>query len=182
VSSTAPKADKAREFLEWCRYGHRKMRDDPTGLDWVLVWAGTIALLRAIGHALRTEDARSDPRLNKAQSAWLIGLKATKPDPHIFWEFIDRDRNRLLKEAELTVRRVFEEYLHEGIVLTDSFDGQQLPQRPAPRAPPPTSICTYQMKFGRFVGQDPRDLVGDAIEWWEKQLDDIEQKAAASSP
>ena len=42
---------------------------------------------------------------------------------------------------------------------------------------PPTSICTYQMNSGRFVGQDPRDLVGDAIEWWEKQLDDIEREA-----
>jgi hypothetical protein len=181
VPSTAPKAGKAREFLEWCRYGHQRMKDNPTGADWVLVWAGTIALLRAIGHALRSEDARSDPRLNKAQSAWLIRLKAKKPDPHIFWEFIDRDRNKLLKEAELTVRRIFQDSLHDGIGLADSFDGQRLPL-PAPRSPPPTSICTYQMKSGRFVGQDPRDLVKDAIEWWEKQLDDIEQEAAASSP
>ena len=38
------------------------------------------------------------------------------------------------------------------------------------------------MKNGRFAGRDPRDLVTDAIEWWEKQLDYIEQEAAASSP
>jgi hypothetical protein len=108
VSSTIPKADKAREALEWCRYGHRKMRSDPTMgpdwvLDWVLIWAGTIALLRAVGHALDKEDAKSDARVKKAQGAWWDKLKATKPNPSIFWQFIERDRNLLLKAAELTV-------------------------------------------------------------------------------
>jgi hypothetical protein len=158
------------------------MRDNPTGLDWVLVWAGTIALLRAVGHVLEKEDAEGDPRLKNAQDAWWSRLKATKPDPHIFWEFIEHDRNQLLKEAELTVRRLFQASLQDGTLFADNLDGQQLPQQLAPRAPPPTSICTYQMKSGRFEKQDPRDLVRDAIVWWEKQLDDIEQKAAASSP
>jgi hypothetical protein len=138
--------------------------------------------LRAINHALRTEDAKSDTRLKKAQSDWWNTLKATKPNPPIFWEFIDYDRNRLLKEVELPVRRLFQESLQDGTLLADNLDGQQLPQQLATRAPPPTSICTYQMKSGRFEKQDPRDLVRDAIEWWERQLDDIEQKAAASSP
>ena len=183
MSSTAPKAGKAREVLDWCRYGHQKMRDNPTGLDWVLVWAGTIALLRAVGHALTKEDAESDRRLKNVQDAWWGRLKATKPDPHIFWEFIERDRNLLLKEAELTVRRLFQGFLQDGIVLSNNSDGHELPQQRAPRAPPPLPpIDTYQMKHGRFAGRDPRDLVTDAIEWWEKQLDYIEQEAAASSP
>ena len=45
---------------------------------------------------------------------------------------------------------------------------------------PPT--YNYKMNSGPFAGQDPRDLVRDAIKWWEEQLDDIEQKAAVSSP
>ncbi len=94
MSSTAPKAGKAREALEWCRYGHQKMMSgDPTGQDWVL----TIALLRAVGHALEKEDAKSDARVKKAQRSWWNTLKATKPNPSIFWEFIERDRNLLLK-------------------------------------------------------------------------------------
>jgi hypothetical protein len=36
------------------------------------------------------------------------------------------------------------------------------------------------MNSGPFAGRYPHDLVRDAIEWWEKQLDDIERKAAAS--
>jgi hypothetical protein len=37
------------------------------------------------------------------------------------------------------------------------------------------------MNSGRFAGQDPRDLVRDAIAWWSKELDEIEQKAATIS-
>jgi hypothetical protein len=169
---SSPGAVKAREALEWCRYGHRKMRSNPTMgpdwvLDWVLIWAGTIALLRAVGHALVNEDAEIDARMKKAQRAWWDTLKATKPNPSIFWEFIERDRNLLLKEAELTVE--------------PSVSGGTIP-RHAPQPPQPPPIYNYKMKSGRFAGQDPRDLVRDAIKWWEEQLDDIEQKAAVFSP
>jgi hypothetical protein len=173
---SSPGAVKAREALEWCRYGHRKMRSNPTmgpdwALDWVLIWAGTIALLRAVGHALVNEDAEIDARMKKAQRAWWDTLKATKPNPSIFWEFIERDRNLLLKEAELTAEPSATVFLSDGAI-----------PRHAPRPPPPPPIYNYEMKSGRFAGQDPRDLVRDAIKWWEEQLDDIEQKAAVSPP
>ena len=64
------------------------MSSDPTGLEWVLTWAGTIALLRAVGHALVNDDAQKDARLEKAQRAWWDKLKAAKPNPSIFWQFI----------------------------------------------------------------------------------------------
>ena len=176
---SSPGAVKAREALEWCRYGHRKMRSNPTTgpdwvLDWVLIWAGTIALLRAVGHALVNEDAEIDARMKKAQRAWWDTLKATKPNPSIFWDFIERDRNLLLKQAEFTVdpsARVF------GVF--DSFPSHAPPPQMPPQLPP---IYNYKMKSGPFAGQDPRDLVRDAIKWWEEQLDDIEQKAGVSSP
>jgi hypothetical protein len=169
VSPTAPKADKAREVLDWCRYGHQKMSSDPTALEWVLTWAGTIALLRAVGHALVNDDAKKDARLEKAQRAWWDKLKTAKPKPSIFWDFIERDRNLLLHEAELNV-----EYL---VKFTFTIP-RHAPQPP----PPPPPIHTYQMSSGCFAGRDTRELVGAAIEWWEKQLNDIEEKAVASSP
>ena len=71
-------------------------------LDWVLMWACTIALLRAVGLILIKEGAKRDARLENARGAWWAKLNATKPDPTIFWEFIERDRNLFLKEAKLT--------------------------------------------------------------------------------
>jgi hypothetical protein len=187
-------AAKAREILEWCRYGLQKMESDPTGFDWVMIWAGTIALLRAIGHALDKEDAKSDHRLKKAQSAWWRGLKDTKPDPLIFWEFIERDRNQLLKEADLTVGQGIHVEMHDIVHSSDVFSAHLSGQEPAPpeqQSPPPrstnpsppptTATFSYRMNSGRFAGQDPRDLVRDAIEWWGKELDEIEQKATTIS-
>ena len=61
------------------------MSSNPTGPDWVLVWAGTIALLRAVGHVLVKEDStKSDARVKKAQRAWWDTLNATKPNPVYF--------------------------------------------------------------------------------------------------
>jgi hypothetical protein len=188
VSSTAPRADRARQVLDWCRYGHQKMRSNPTGPDWVqdwaLTWTGTIALLRAVGHELVNEDAKRDARLEKALGGWWAKLKITKPNPSIFWQFIERDRNLLLKEAELNVGHPVKD--GSPITVRGNLSRRRGSQQPQPEheSPPPGAalIFTYQMTSGFFVGQDPRKLVGEAIEWWEKQLDDIEQKAAASSP
>jgi hypothetical protein len=159
VSSTAPRAAKAREVLDRCRHAHQKMGSNPTVPDWVLIWVGTIALLRAVGHELE-KDAESDTRLKQAHRAWLNTRK--KPNPPIFWDFI-------LKEADVDVEH--------SVKFTLPISGGTIP-RHAPQPPP---IYTYQMTSGRFAGQDTRNLVRDAIKWWEKQLDDIEQEAAASS-
>ena len=59
-------------------------RSNPTAPDWVLIWAGTIALLRAVGHALDKEDAKSDARLREAQGSWWKELKAHEAQPVYF--------------------------------------------------------------------------------------------------
>lgn len=184
MSTTACRAAKAREVLDWCRYGHQKMISNPTGPDWVLTWAGTIALLRAVGHALAHDDAKRDARLMNALGAWWAALEAAKPNPAIFWQFIERNKNLLLKEAELTVRQSIRD--PSTITVKGDLSGrrgvQQPPSQPEQKSPPlgPAWIYTYQMTSGFFVGRDSRDLVGDAIEWWEKQLANIE--AAAEGP
>jgi hypothetical protein len=149
--SSKPRADKAREVLDWCHHAHQKMKSDPTGLDWVLIWAGTIALLRAVGHVLE-KDAESDARLRQAHRAWLNKWK--KPNPPIFWDFIYRERNALLKEAELIVEDSVTLFLSGGTVP------RHAPQPP----PPPQPIYIYKMKSGPFAGRDTRDLVTHRID------------------
>jgi len=157
------------------------MISNPTGPDWVLTWAGTIALLRAVGQALVNDDAKRDARLMNALGAWWAALEAAKPDPAIFWQFIERNRKLLLKEAELTLEQSIRDF--STITLKGDLSArrgrQQPPLQPQQKSRPlgPAWINTYQMTSGFFVGRDPRDLVGDAIEWWEKQLADIEAAA-----
>jgi hypothetical protein len=79
VSSTAPRAAKARKVLDRCRHAHQKMGSNPTVPDWELIWVDTIALLREVGHELEM-DAESDIRLKQAHRAWLNTRK--KPRLH----------------------------------------------------------------------------------------------------
>ena len=96
--------------------------------------------------------------VNTKYSTW----KREKEANSIFWQFIDDERNRVLKEysqgflagpvAVLAEGEKFELDDHLYSPLTD----------------------------GLFVGEDCRDVLGQAIEWWELQLADIERLYSAS--
>lgn len=172
----ALKVQKSREVLQWCIYGSLKMAHQPTGPDWILVWAGTIALLRAVGHVLDKEgsDPKTDQRLQTAIKGHWSSLKKTKPNPAIFWKFIQEDRNILLKDGEFRAGQSVEIKL-TGVSATFLTENQTPP--PVSPQPPSEPIYSYHMNDGDFVGRDPRDLVAEAIRWWEAQFQQIESAA-----
>ena len=65
--------------------------------EWRLYWVAGIALLRTIGHVLVKSDAQQSPKhkseIDKLWSAW----KRRRVDNAIFWDFIEKERNSLLK-------------------------------------------------------------------------------------
>ncbi len=89
-------------------------------------------------------------------------------EPAIFWQFIRKDRNLLLHEAVLTA----------GMEETRSFH-MYAATHPSPPPPGPMLIRrAYPIEVGSFAGQDQRAVIRDAIEWWEQQIDGIEEDAA----
>ena len=62
-------------------------------------WVAVITLLRIVGHVLDKVDkpAASNEAQQRIDDAWKQ-LNATKPEPRIFHDFIDGDRNLLLKQ------------------------------------------------------------------------------------
>lgn len=68
--------------------------------EWRLFWIAGIALLRTIGHALAKSDAATSiEHKNMIDKLW----DEWKSDPEhnaIFWEFIEQERNNLLKTYE----------------------------------------------------------------------------------
>lgn len=95
------RAEKAREMLGWCKAGHDRMMQNPMGADWMLTWGGTIALLRATVYALKNEDPIVNPKIKSVQEAWWKKLCANHSG--IFWDFVQVSRNKLLKDAAVTV-------------------------------------------------------------------------------
>src|SRR3954463_9903771 len=85
----------AREALEDCRGAIDGLVDGIQGRAWRRQWVLSITLLRAIGHVLDKVDGASSAAARKAIDAWWSAVKATRPA--IFWQFIDQERNSVLK-------------------------------------------------------------------------------------
>jgi hypothetical protein len=170
-------AVRAQEFLEHCRQGLERLWQDPTGHDWVIQWAGTLALLRTVGAALKNlqKDITADPRLQRAQADWWQRTKAAAPK--IYFEFIDDERNTLLHGATVNAGQSAMVPM-QGAEVTALAAGQA-PPPPKPIPPRPPTIHTYHMNSGPYEGSDPRELIKEGIAWWEQQIADIERDAAA---
>lgn len=109
-------------------------------------------MLRAVGHVLEHETENSTvAAVRAAAQRWWNNLKQSEPEPAIVWQFIYDDRNALLNEYSFTP--------------TDSpgrlvrLEGK----RPG-----------YEMVLSPFIGRDARDVVEEAIQWWDQQLQAIE--------
>jgi len=95
-------------------------------------------------------------------------------EPAIYWQFIRKDRNLLLHEARSTVATAATIDLTHISIRTTST-GEQVPVFPAPQ--PAQPIYSYTMSTPPYARRDARDVVEEAIRWWEQQIDEIEKDA-----
>jgi hypothetical protein len=177
--SKGTKAHRAREVLDYCRYGLAELQKNPVGNEWILRWVGTLALLRTVDEVLKNVDAQSNPLLAKARSNWKNELKRSQPA--LYCEFILGDANKLLHQAEIRAGQSASVTI-VGAAADARAAGEEKPPLPKASSPKPISSVSYQMNSGTFVGRDPRDVVREAIEWWEDQVATLEQEAAKLSP
>jgi hypothetical protein len=153
----------ARRILDDCGTCLQALRDEPKGTSWRIQWVATLALLRAVGHALDKVDGGKDAKLAAiVQNHWKR-LSASKPKPEIFWHFIKAERDSLLKEYETAAR--VNVTVRLGVVE---------PSKP--------NVYEYTMGPGPFEGHDQRELVAEAIAFWDAYLFAIEAEYAGQTP
>jgi hypothetical protein len=166
-------AFQARAVLDDCRSALLELRENPQGVRWRLRWCAVLTLLRAVGHVLRNVDGSSEaiaPEFREEAKRWWDEMQRTKPKPLIFWKFIEKDRNALLKEYQFSAE--------QGVRAGGAVYGR-MPYGAAPYGSL-MMVPTYLMKDGPFSGRDQRDVVEEAIAWWDKQLGEIALRAAAA--
>ncbi len=129
-------------------------------------------LLRAVGHVLDNVDGQRDPKLRRAINAWWIDLKSKRPEPLIFWSFIDEERNSIVKEYKTRAGQGVTVQL-SGIEI-NLRTGEQSSDEPKP------AIYHYVINGGPFAGREQREVLAEAIAWWEAQLQGIEAAAGAT--
>jgi len=123
-----------------------------------LLWVSAISLVRGIGHVLDKVDSKRSPKLKQAISEKYASWKISPEENKIFFEFIESERNSLLKEYKFG-------YLSDPkeIIMTPDnksfYIGENL---------------FLPMSEGVNAGEDCRDVLGQAIAWWNRQLQEIE--------
>jgi hypothetical protein len=150
---------KARRVLADCKHAHELLQDESQPDSFRVIWVAGIALARAVGHVLQKVDAKADNAVRAAVASAYSAWKADRAGNQIFWHFIEEERNQVLKQYEVgffagPVDVVAGGELH---TLDDHF------------------FCP--ITDGPFAGEDCRDVLEQAIEWWEQQLASIEAAA-----
>ena len=65
--------------------------------EWRLLWVAGVALLRTIGHVLAKADATTSSRHKTEIDQLWATWKSDRAQYAIFWEFVEGERNNLLK-------------------------------------------------------------------------------------
>jgi hypothetical protein len=162
----------AREVLGDCqRLLDVITADMPTEL-WKPRWAGLVALLRAVGHVLKEVDGKTSDATRKViESAW-EKLNQSKPEPAIFWKFIEDERNNILKTYEIGTRVNITLRPGAGALWLNLATGET-----GSGLGGPTTFEAF-MRSGPFQGQDPVELCREAIAFWHGYLDAIDRQVA----
>lgn len=150
---------KAREVLADCKHALDLLQDESDPNTFRVLWVAGIALARAVGHVLQKVDGESDNHLKQAVASAYTSWKANRASNSIFWDFIEEERNQVLKQYEIgffggPVDVLAESELH---TLDDNL------------------FCP--LADGAFAGEDCRDVLEQAINWWELQLAEIKTSA-----
>jgi len=129
----------------------------------------SVVLLRVIGHVLDKVDGGKSTAYRSAIDSWWGRLKSTRPLPAIFWSLIDEERNSILKEYQTTAGQGVT--VPGAVIEINVRTGEQRADPPGP----PTYHYTFNA--GHYVGQDQREVLLEAIAWWEQQLASIDEAA-----
>ncbi len=149
----------ARRALADCRKALDLLEMESDAAQFRVLWVAAVALLRSVGHVLQKVDSTQSPLVAKAIDDTWERWKTDKEANAIFFEFIEEERNNILKEYEFGFLSGPVEVLvtpnDEFFTLEDSM------------------YCP--VSGGRFDGEDCRDVVAEGIAWWERELSAIDR-------
>ncbi|MGH7221396.1 MAG: hypothetical protein ACREI1_13840 [Nitrospiraceae bacterium] len=160
----------AREVLGDCESLLADLTREPPNALWRPKWAGLVALLRAVGHVLDKIDGEGSPEARQVIDRAWEELRGRRPEPKIFWEFIEAERNNVLKAYAFGPR--MNTTIRPGAAWLNLATGES---GGSPNGP---TTFDYFMRSGVFEGQDPRQLCREAIVFWAEYLETIDSEIA----
>ena len=161
----------SREVLKDCKGALKDFKDGVQGNEWRRRWITSIVLLRTVGHVLSKVDALHNPLLSNIIDTEWKKLQDNKPEPRIFWEFIDKERNNILKEYQINAGQGIT--IRPGTLYLNLSTGKQTCEKSL------STLYHYRINSGYYKGKNQKDVLNEAIIWWDKYLTNIETQYKA---
>lgn len=146
----------ARKVLVDCKHALNLLEAETAPDTFRVLWVAGVALARAVGHVLQKVDGERDAEVKKAVSAAYALWKSNRAGNAIFWDFIEEERNQVLKQYEIG-------FFAGPVDVLAGGEAHTLDKN---------LFCP--LTEGSFAGEDCRDVLEQAIGWWEQQLATIE--------
>jgi hypothetical protein len=153
----------ARKALRDLQVAHALLEVEESTERFRVIWVASVALSRAVGHVLQKVDSNTSPQLKTVILQMYESWKADPETHRVFFEFIEDERNSVLKEYEFGF-------------MSGPVDLVVLPDGPSATL---ADNLFCPLSSGRFAGEDCRDVLELAINWWQMQLGQIDRAAAA---
>lgn len=147
------------------------------GVESRVIYVAAVSLLRSVGHVLHKVDCRSFPEIRLEVDQRFRRWKRGEGKDLIFTEFIEKERNLVLKEyspnwdprneVELKFRPIpiGKQRSDKSRLLTEAI-ASRLEGR---------SIRAILMPEGPFAGWGFDELLHEAAGWWSRELTEIEK-------
>lgn len=170
---------QAREVLSDCRIALQLLEEEQDLQRWRVHWAAAVALIRAVGHVLEKVDGRN-PAVKQAAAKMYLTWKGAASEHLIFREFIEKERNNLLKEYQINIHPLEDVPVVLQAIIRPLGGGE------------PITVAADVFELGENIyrpmiegpweGDDAREVLAEAIEWWDRQLHLIDEIGADRKP
>lgn len=160
---------RSRDVLAECRQALEDFLAAGPTPYWRTRWTGLVALLRSVGHVLDKIDGEQSVEWRRAVDEAWNRCKQTKPEPRILWEFIEAERNNVLKAYEVGARLNIT--VRPGPAVLSFSDSIARHQK--------SDATSYEafLKSGFYGGRDAIAVCREAIDFWELYLNEVETAA-----
>lgn len=160
----------ARTVLADCQIALDLLEDQEDQGRWRVHWVGAVALIRAVGHVLDKVDGHI-PGLREIARSAFRRWKSDDPRHAIFRDFIDAERDNILKEYQSKVFPNADVPVAIMLTAVHPRTGETI-QIPIAETIPDNLYKPLVEGFGE--GEDARAVYAEAIAWWEGELDAID--------
>jgi hypothetical protein len=167
----------ARQVLADCEIALEMLEAEQDMARWRVHWAGALALVRSVGHVLQKVDG-ADPNVRRQVDIAYRRWKSQKAKNAVFWEFIEEERNNILKEYRFNVHPL--EHVDVAVMMTVRHPETGELYR-IPEVVPIGENIYRPIVDGYSDGNDARDVYREALDWWKTELTTIE-RALSGSP